>query len=34
LVSAVVDGAKLLTVAYDVPPAGGGYYQLEMDLPK
>ncbi|MFG1911232.1 hypothetical protein [Kribbella sp. NPDC048928] len=34
MVSAVVDGAKLLAVAYDTPPAGGGYYALEMDLPK
>lgn len=33
LVSGVVDGGKLLTVAYDIPPAGGGYYTLEMDLP-
>jgi hypothetical protein len=30
----VVDGGKLLAVAYDIPPVGGGYYTLEMDLPK
>ncbi|MGW6280158.1 hypothetical protein [Kribbella sp. NPDC055071] len=34
LVSAVPVGGKLLTVGYDVPPTGGGDYQLEMDLPK
>lgn len=34
LVSGVVDGGKLLAVGYDVPPAGGGYYTLEADLPK
>ncbi|TDO59053.1 hypothetical protein EV651_109328 [Kribbella sp. VKM Ac-2571] len=34
VVSGVVDGGKLLAVAYDIPPVGGGYYALEMDLPK
>ncbi|MGW7683103.1 WD40/YVTN/BNR-like repeat-containing protein [Kribbella sp. NPDC054772] len=34
LVAGVVDGGKLLVAAFDVPPAGGGYYTVEMDLPK
>ncbi|WP_432876143.1 hypothetical protein ACQPYH_25585 [Kribbella sp. CA-245084] len=34
LVSGVVDGSKVLAVGFDIPPAGGGYYALEMDIPK
>jgi hypothetical protein len=34
LVSGVVNQGKLLAVGFDVPPAGGGYYAQEMDIPK
>ncbi|MEV5965507.1 hypothetical protein AB0L70_27305 [Kribbella sp. NPDC051952] len=34
LVSAVSVDGKLLAVGYDVPPYGGGYYTLEIDIPK
>lgn len=34
LVSGVVDNGKLLAAAFDIPPAGGGYYTLEIELPK
>jgi hypothetical protein len=34
LVSAVVQDGKLLVVGADIPPAGGGYYTLELPLPK
>ena len=34
LVSAVPVDGKLLAVAFDVPPYGGGFYTLEIDLPK
>jgi hypothetical protein len=32
--SGVVHDGKLLATAYDVPPSGGGYYTLELELPK
>ncbi|TCO50465.1 hypothetical protein EV646_102539 [Kribbella antiqua] len=34
LSSAVPVDGKLLAVAFDVPPYGGGFYTLEIDLPK
>ncbi|MFF0342556.1 WD40/YVTN/BNR-like repeat-containing protein [Kribbella sp. NPDC004875] len=34
LVSGIVEDGKVLVAAFDVPPTGGGYYTLEMDLPK
>jgi hypothetical protein len=34
LVAGLIEDGRLLTVAYDIPPAGGGYYTLGMELPK
>ncbi len=34
LVTGVVHDGKLLVVGKDVPPAGGGYYTLDLDVPR
>jgi hypothetical protein len=34
LTSAVVHDGKLLATAFDIPPSGGGYYVLELEVPK
>jgi hypothetical protein len=34
LTSAVVHDGKLRATAFDVPPSGGGYYVLDLEVPK